>query len=76
MRRDTVRASRRSRILKPRIIAGDVDGKMPTLKLWNLPAIRGSLPKVGKGFLTGAISDKTEFDKTDFRNTVPRFAAE
>ena len=31
---------------------------------------------LGKGFLTGAISDKTEFDKTDFRNTVPRFAAE
>jgi aryl-alcohol dehydrogenase-like predicted oxidoreductase len=29
---------------------------------------------LGKGFLTGAISDKTEFDKTDFRNTVPRFA--
>ena len=31
---------------------------------------------LGKGFLTGAISDKTEFDKTDFRNTVPRFSAE
>jgi len=31
---------------------------------------------LGKGFLTGAISDKTEFDKTDFRNTVPRFAAD
>jgi aryl-alcohol dehydrogenase-like predicted oxidoreductase len=31
---------------------------------------------LGKGFLTGAISDKTEFDKTDFRNIVPRFAAE
>jgi aryl-alcohol dehydrogenase-like predicted oxidoreductase len=31
---------------------------------------------LGKGFLTGAISDKTEFDKTDFRNTVPRFAVE
>jgi aryl-alcohol dehydrogenase-like predicted oxidoreductase len=31
---------------------------------------------LGKGFLTGAISDKTEFDKSDFRNTVPRFAAE
>lgn len=29
---------------------------------------------LGKGFLTGAISDKTEFDKTDFRNTVPRFS--
>jgi aryl-alcohol dehydrogenase-like predicted oxidoreductase len=31
---------------------------------------------LGKGFLTGAISEKTEFDKNDFRNTVPRFAAE
>src|ERR1700747_1509690 len=31
---------------------------------------------LGKGFLTGAISDKTEFDQTDFRNIVPRFSAE
>jgi len=31
---------------------------------------------LGKGFLTGAISDKTEFDKTDFRNVVPRFSEE
>ena len=31
---------------------------------------------LGKGFLTGAISDSTAFDKTDFRNTVPRFAPE
>lgn len=31
---------------------------------------------LGKGFLTGAISEKTAFDKTDFRNTVPRFTAE
>ena len=31
---------------------------------------------LGKGFLTGAISDKTEFDKNDFRNVVPRFSAE
>ena len=31
---------------------------------------------LGKGFLTGAISDKTEFDKTDFRAIVPRFSAE
>jgi aryl-alcohol dehydrogenase-like predicted oxidoreductase len=29
---------------------------------------------LGKGFLTGAIDDKTAFDATDFRNTVPRFA--
>ena len=31
---------------------------------------------LGKGFLTGAINDKTTFDKTDFRNIVPRFSAE
>ena len=28
---------------------------------------------LGKGFLTGAITEKTEFDSTDFRNIVPRF---
>lgn len=31
---------------------------------------------LGKGFLTGAITTETEFDASDFRNTVPRFAAE
>src|ERR1700730_1432019 len=31
---------------------------------------------LGKGFLTGAINDKTTFDKTDFRNVVPRFSPE
>ena len=31
---------------------------------------------LGKGFLTGKISEDTEFDKTDFRNIVPRFSAE
>ena len=31
---------------------------------------------LGKGFLTGAISATTEFAKDDFRNVVPRFAAE
>jgi len=28
---------------------------------------------LGKGFLTGAISENTTFDSTDFRNVVPRF---
>jgi aryl-alcohol dehydrogenase-like predicted oxidoreductase len=28
---------------------------------------------LGKGFLTGAIDASTSFDKTDFRNIVPRF---
>ena len=31
---------------------------------------------LGKGFLTGAINDKTQFDSTDFRNRVPRFSEE
>ncbi|HEV2396298.1 MAG TPA: aldo/keto reductase [Candidatus Sulfotelmatobacter sp.] len=31
---------------------------------------------LGKGFLTGAISKDTQFDKTDFRNVVPRFSAQ
>ena len=31
---------------------------------------------LGKGFLTGAIDENTKFDKTDFRNTVPRFSEE
>jgi aryl-alcohol dehydrogenase-like predicted oxidoreductase len=29
---------------------------------------------LGKGFLTGKINNETQFDKTDFRNTVPRFS--
>jgi aryl-alcohol dehydrogenase-like predicted oxidoreductase len=29
---------------------------------------------LGKGFLTGAIDEHTEFDSSDFRNTVPRFS--
>jgi len=28
---------------------------------------------LGRGFLTGKISENTEFDKTDFRNRLPRF---
>jgi aryl-alcohol dehydrogenase-like predicted oxidoreductase len=31
---------------------------------------------LGKGFLTGQISQDTQFDKTDFRNVVPRFTPE
>jgi aryl-alcohol dehydrogenase-like predicted oxidoreductase len=31
---------------------------------------------LGKGFLTGKISEDTRFDKTDFRNIVPRFTPE
>jgi aryl-alcohol dehydrogenase-like predicted oxidoreductase len=31
---------------------------------------------LGKGFLTGKISESTEFASTDFRNSVPRFTPE
>lgn len=31
---------------------------------------------LGRGFLTGAIDEKTTFDSTDFRSTSPRFSAE
>ena len=31
---------------------------------------------LGKGFLTGAIDERTTFDSSDFRNIVPRFAAD
>lgn len=31
---------------------------------------------LGKGFLTGTIDEKTTFDKSDFRNIVPRFTPE
>jgi aryl-alcohol dehydrogenase-like predicted oxidoreductase len=31
---------------------------------------------LGKGFLTGTIDANTQFDKSDFRNVVPRFSAE
>lgn len=31
---------------------------------------------LGKGFLTGKIDEKTNFDSSDFRNTLPRFSPE
>jgi aryl-alcohol dehydrogenase-like predicted oxidoreductase len=31
---------------------------------------------LGRGFLTGKINENTTFDKSDFRNTVPRFSEE
>ncbi|MGO9865459.1 MAG: aldo/keto reductase [Terriglobales bacterium] len=31
---------------------------------------------LGKGFLTGAISESTKFESTDFRSTLPRFTPE
>jgi aryl-alcohol dehydrogenase-like predicted oxidoreductase len=31
---------------------------------------------LGKGFLTGKMDENTQLDKTDFRNTIPRFTPE
>ncbi|KQB41383.1 aldo/keto reductase [Flavobacterium aquidurense] len=31
---------------------------------------------LGRGFLTGAITESTSFESTDFRNTLPRFSEE
>jgi aryl-alcohol dehydrogenase-like predicted oxidoreductase len=48
----------------------------------SLPALEelgiGFVPfsPLGKGFLTGTINEETKFDKTDFRNIVPRFTPE
>ncbi len=47
---------------------------MPTLEELGIGFVPFS--PLGKGFLTGAISDKTQFDKSDFRNLVPRFSEE
>jgi aryl-alcohol dehydrogenase-like predicted oxidoreductase len=47
-----------------------------------LPAVEelgiGFVPysPLGKGFLTGKINEDTAFDKSDFRNTLPRFTPE
>ncbi len=47
---------------------------LPTLEELGIGFIAFS--PLGKGFLTGAISENTTFDKSDFRNIVPRFASE
>jgi aryl-alcohol dehydrogenase-like predicted oxidoreductase len=31
---------------------------------------------LGKGFLTGSISEKTQFDSSDIRNSIPRFSVD
>lgn len=46
---------------------------LPTLEELGIGLVPCS--PLGKGFLTGAISDMTKFDKTDFRNILPRFSA-
>ena len=47
---------------------------MPTLEELGIGFVPFS--PLGKGFLTGKIDDKTTFDKSDFRNVVPRFTPE
>ena len=45
---------------------------LPTLEELGIGLVPFS--PLGKGFLTGAIGEKTTFDKSDFRSTVPRLA--
>jgi aryl-alcohol dehydrogenase-like predicted oxidoreductase len=52
----------------------DPEKEVPTLEELGIGFVPFSPP--GKGFLTGKIDAATRFDSTDFRNTVPRFAAE
>jgi aryl-alcohol dehydrogenase-like predicted oxidoreductase len=47
---------------------------LPTLEELGIGLVPFS--PLGKGFLTGAISENTTFDTTDFRNIVPRFTPE
>src|SRR6201998_3242505 len=47
---------------------------IPTLEELGIGFVPFSL--LGKGFLTGKISEDTKFDKGDFRNIVPRFNPE
>jgi aryl-alcohol dehydrogenase-like predicted oxidoreductase len=47
---------------------------LPTLQDLGIGFV--SFSPLGKGFLTGAINEKTKFDSTDFRNIVPRFNEE
>lgn len=47
---------------------------LPTLEALGIGFVPFS--PLGKGFLTGAINASTQFDKSDFRNVVPRFAEE
>jgi aryl-alcohol dehydrogenase-like predicted oxidoreductase len=47
---------------------------LPTLEALGIGFVPFS--PLGKGFLTGAISENTTFDSKDFRNIVPRFTPE
>jgi aryl-alcohol dehydrogenase-like predicted oxidoreductase len=50
------------------------EGVVPTLEELGIGFVPFS--PLGKGFLTGKIDENTTFDKSDFRNIVPRFTAE
>jgi aryl-alcohol dehydrogenase-like predicted oxidoreductase len=47
---------------------------LPTLEQLGIGFVPFS--PLGKGFLTGKIDENTKFDKSDFRNVVPRFTPE
>jgi len=47
---------------------------LPTLEELGIGLVPYS--PLGKGFLTGKIDENTTFDKSDFRNIVPRFTSE
>ena len=47
---------------------------LPTLEALEIGFVPYS--PLGKGFLTGAIDERTTLDATDFRNTIPRFTPE
>jgi len=47
---------------------------LPTLEALGIGFVPYS--PLGKGFLTGAIDERTTLDATDFRNTIPRFTPE
>ena len=50
------------------------DEILPTLEELGIGFVPFS--PLGKGFLTGKIDENTQFESTDFRNTVPRFDPE
>jgi len=47
---------------------------LPTLEELGIGFVAYS--PLGRGFLTGKIDESTQFDKSDFRNTLPRFTPE
>jgi aryl-alcohol dehydrogenase-like predicted oxidoreductase len=50
------------------------DEVLPTLEALGIGFVPFS--PLGKGFLTGKMDEKTKFDRTDFRNILPRFTPE